>query len=76
MSAGSLAAPRAHQKYWQDTTRAERQQKRRDKLNASAQARGWASWSEFETACGNGETQPTLHAPDKSHIHLGAGGSE
>lgn len=61
---GSRKAPRTHNKAWADTTRAERQQKRLEALNAAARAAGWASWSAYETAVINGETQPTSVAAD------------
>jgi hypothetical protein len=61
---GSLAAPRTHQPHWKDSTVTQRQQGRRAKLDAIAQASGYSSWSEFETACLNGTTQPTQRAGD------------
>ena len=61
---GSLAAPRTHQPHWKDSTITQRQQIRRAKLNAIAQASGYSSWSAFETACLNGIAQPTQRAGD------------
>ncbi len=40
---------RKHNPNWQDNTRTERQQKRRDRLNQIAHAAGYASWSAYET---------------------------
>lgn len=48
---------RKHDPKWKDNTRAERQQKRRDKLNQIAQAAGYASWSAYETAVLNGSVK-------------------
>jgi len=58
------ASPRKHDPKWKDSTVTQRQQSRRAKLNAIAQAAGFASWSAFETACLNGQAQPTKRAPD------------
>lgn len=57
-------APRKHNPKWKDSTVTQRQQSRRAKLNAIAQAAGFVSWSAFETACLNGQAQPTKRAPD------------
>ncbi len=61
---GSRKAPRTHQAHWKDNTITQRQQNRREKLNALAQAAGFASWSAFETSCLNGTAQPTPRAVD------------
>ena len=61
---GSRKAPRIHQAHWKDNTITQRQQNRRERLNALAQAAGFASWSAFETACLNGTAQPTQRAGD------------
>lgn len=55
---------RKHDPKWKDSTVTQRQQSRRAKLNAIAQAAGFASWSAFETACLNGQAQPTKREPD------------
>lgn len=60
--------PRAHQAHWKDATITQRQQNRREKLNTLAQAAGFASWSAFETACLNGQAQPTKRAPDVGQV--------
>ena len=56
---GGRKSPRIHQSQWKDNTITQRQQNRRDKLNAIAQAAGFASWSAFETACLNGKGVPS-----------------
>lgn len=48
---------RTHQPHWQDNTATSRQQKRRTALNELAQAHGFKSWSELETAALNGKVQ-------------------
>ena len=58
------ASPRKHDPKWKDSTVTQRQQGRMAKLNAIAQAAGFSSWSAFETACLNGQAQPTKRAPD------------
>jgi hypothetical protein len=80
---GSRKAPRIHRKHWADTTNTARTQERNAALNEIAGKFGWfnpktgkPSWSAYETAVINGETQPTLREPDKSHTTPGAGGSE
>lgn len=45
---------RVHNPAWADNTRNERQATRRQRLNAAAQAAGFASWSAYETAIING----------------------
>lgn len=61
---GGRKPPRTHQPHWKDSTVTQRQQGRRAKLNAIAQASGYSSWSAFETACLNGTAQPTPRALD------------
>lgn len=61
---GGRKPPRTHQPHWKDSTVTQRQQGRRAKLNAIAQAAGYSSWSAFETACLNGTAQPTQRAGD------------
>jgi len=73
---GGPKAPRQHNKAWKDTTRAERQKKRLAALNAAARAAGWASWSAYETAVINGETQPTPFVADTRHALDGGQSSD
>jgi hypothetical protein len=48
---------RTHNPAWKDSTRRERIQKRRDRLNEIARAAGYKSWSEYETAVINNQVQ-------------------
>ena len=48
---------RTHNPAWKDTTRAARQKKRREALNKAAQVKGWKSWSEYETAIINNQSE-------------------
>ena len=52
---GGAKAPRKHDPKWKDNTRAERIQKRRQRLNEIARAAGYANWSAYETAVINGK---------------------
>ena len=49
-----------------DYTSAQRQQKRRDKLNAIAQSHGFTGWSAFETALTNEQISVTVKAGMKA----------
>jgi hypothetical protein len=40
-----------------DPTRNDRQRKRNQQKNEKARGKGWASWSEYETAVINGEVE-------------------
>jgi hypothetical protein len=80
---GSRKAPRTHQKHWADTTNAARTQDRNAALNEIAGKFGWfnsktrlPSWSAYETAVINGETQPTLRESDTRHAPDGGGASD
>ena len=64
---GSRKAPRKHDPKWKDNTRAERIQKRRQRLNEIAKENGFESWSAYETAVLNGVASLTKHALDGAH---------
>ena len=63
---GGAKAPRKHDPKWKDNTRAERIQKRRQRLNVIAKENGFESWSAFETAVLNGVASLTKREPDKN----------
>lgn len=47
---------RTHNPAWKDATRKERQQKRRERLDEIARSHGYKSWSTYETAVINQQT--------------------
>ena len=61
-----MKTKRKHDPKWKDNTRAERIQKRRQRLNEIAKENGFESWSAFETAVLNGVASLTQRAADAS----------
>lgn len=58
--------PRKHNPAWADNTRAERTKRRREALDAIAQAIGYDTWRKLETAVLNGAAVVTMVQPPDS----------